>query len=165
MSEVRLVEKMVIDKRHKMFAVVDDASFAAKNLYNLVNYHIRQAYIHAHRYMKMAELWKIIKPTDAYQALPRKVSNQVIWHVYHDWGSYYEAVKVWRVAPQKFKARPRIPRYKHKQDGRTVLTYEKGAINHKNFEKTGIVNPSGLDLPVPVGENVKQIRIVPKKDL
>jgi putative transposase len=102
--------------------------------------------------MKIEGLWKIINRTDAYQALPRKVSNQVIWHVYHDRGSYYEVVKVWRVAPEKFKARPRIPHYKPKQDGRTLVTYEKGAINHKNYQKNGTVSPSGLDLSIPVGE-------------
>lgn len=164
MTIVTLVEKMVIDKRHKNYGAVDAASFAAKNLYNLVNYHIRQAYIHEKRYMKMAELWKIIKPTEAYQGLPRKVSNQVILHVYHDWGTYYESIKVWRVAPEKFKARPNIPHYKPKLDGRSILTYEKGAINHKDLEKKGVVSPSGINLSVPVGENVKQIRIVPKKD-
>jgi putative transposase len=163
MTIVRLVEKFSIDQRQEIYTAVDDASFAAKNLYNLVNYHIRQAYIHEHRYMKMGELWKIIKPTEAYQALPRKVSNQVIWHVYHDWGSYYEAIKVWRIAPEKFKARPRIPKYKPKQDGRILVTYEKGAINHKNFKKNGMVSPSGLNLPVQVGEGVQQLRIVPKK--
>ena len=163
MTIVRLVEKRIIPQRQEIYSAVDAVSFAAKNLYNLVNYHIRQAYIHDHRYLKMAELWKMIKPTAAYQALPRKVSNQVIWHVYHDWGSYYEAVKVWRIAPEKFKARPRIPKYKPKLDGRTIVTYEKGAINHKNYPKNGVVSPSGLDLPVPVGEGVQQLRIVPKK--
>jgi putative transposase len=65
MTIVRLVEKFSIDQRQEIYTAVDDASFAAKNLYNLVNYHIRQAYIHEHRYMKMGELWKIIKPTEA----------------------------------------------------------------------------------------------------
>ena len=68
----------------------------------------------------MKELWPIIKPTDAYQALPRKVSNQVLWLVYRVWESNYEAVKVWRVTQELFKARPRIPMYKKKLKGRVV---------------------------------------------
>lgn len=145
MGIVRLTEKRVIRPGHAAYGAVDATSFAAKNLYNLVNYHIRQAYIHENRYLKLKDLWQIIKGTEAYQALPRKVSNQVILHVYHDWGSYYEAVKVWRVAPEKFKARPAIPHYKPKQDGRSVITYEKGAINRKQYKKNGTISPSGLN--------------------
>lgn len=129
MKTVTLVEKRVINKSDNVYAAVDATSFATKNLYNLVNYHIRQAYFQEKpHYLKMKELLSIIKPTDAYCALPRKVSNQVILHVYHDWGAYYKAVAVWRVAPEKFKARPGIPHYLPKADSRTLITYEKSQI-------------------------------------
>ena len=164
MTVVHLVEKRVIKPQDEIYPAVDAASFAAKNIYNLVNYFIRQAYNHENRYMKMVELWKLIKPTEAYSALPRKVSNQVILQVYHDWGSYYQAIKIWRTCPEKFKARPCIPHYKPKLDGRALLTYEKGAINHKNKKKMGMISPSGLDLPIKTTRNVAQLRIVPKKD-
>jgi putative transposase len=161
---VQLVEKYVINPQDDIYDSVDAAAFASKNLYNLTNYHIRQAYIHENRYMKMKELYALVKGTDAYIAMPRKVSNQVILQVYHDWGCYYETVKKWRVSPDKFKARPGIPHYKPKQDGRAILTYEKGAINHKHLKKQGIISPSGLDLPITTDKNVAQIRIVPKKE-
>ena len=164
MTVVHLVETRVIKKRDKVYPALDAASFAAKNLYNLVNYYIRQAYIKENRYLKMKGLWGIIKTTEAYGGLPRKVSNQVILQVYHDWGAYYESIKVWRVQPEKYKARPNIPHYKPKLDGRSVLTFEKGAINHRFFKKQGIISPSGLDLPIQTDRNVIQIRIVPKKE-
>ena len=126
-----------------MYTRLDEVSFATKNLYNLVNNHIRQAFIHDHHYLAMKELWPIIKPTDAYQGLPRKVSNQVLWQVNRAWGSYYEAVKVWWVTPELFKARPRIPRYKKKLKGRAIVTYEQGAIGRPK-RKDGLVVPSQL---------------------
>jgi putative transposase len=102
--------------------------------------------------------------TEAYGSLPRKVSNQVILQVYHDWGAYYESIKVWRIQPEKYKARPNIPHYKPKLDGRSILNFEKGAINHKFFKKQGMISPSGLNLPIYTDRNVIQIRIVPKKE-
>lgn len=50
---VQLVEKRVIKPQEEIYAAVDAASFAAKNLYNLVNYHLRQAYLHEQSYLKM----------------------------------------------------------------------------------------------------------------
>ena len=112
----------------------------------------------------MKELWPIIKPTDAYQALPRQVSNQVLWQVYRAWGSYYEAVKVWRMTPELFKARPRIPKYKKKLKGRAVVTYEQGAIGRPK-RKDGLVVPSqlGIEIPSEHAEQVEQVRIIPLK--
>ena len=161
---VRQVEQHIVKQGDPNFARIDEVSFAAKNLYNLVNDQIRQAYILDHHYLTMKELWPIIKPTDAYQALPRKVSNQVIWQVYRAWGSYYEAVKVWRVTPDLFKARPRIPKYKKKLKGRAVVTYEQGAIGMPK-RKDGLVIPSQLGVVIPSehAEQVEQVRIVPRK--
>jgi putative transposase len=62
-----------------------------------------------------------------------------------------------------FKSRPKIPGYKPKQDGRCLITYEKGAINRRHFKESGILRPSGLDLNIQTDKNVTQIRIVPKK--
>lgn len=161
---VRQVEQHMIKFGDERFAILDDISFRAKNLYNLVNYHIRQAYINNHHYLTMKELWPIIKPTDAYRDLPRKVSNQVIWQVYRAWGSYYEAVKAWQENPELFRARPRIPKYKKKLSGRAVVTYEQGAIG-KPRRKEGFVVPSqsGIEIQSGHAEQVDQVRVIPRK--
>jgi putative transposase len=112
---ITLVEKHIIRRDDPRFEKIDQASFKSKNLYNLCNYYIRQAYIHENRYLQLNEAYKKLKGSDAYVALPRKVSNQVILQVYHDWGAYYEAMKVWRVAKDKFLGKPKIPKYKDKQ--------------------------------------------------
>lgn len=161
----RLVEQYIIKKKSEYFEMIDAAAFAAKNLYNLVNYHIRQAYLHEHRYMQMKELYALVKGTDAYIALPRKVSNQVIWNVYHNWGAYYEAIKAWRDQPESFLGKPSIPKYKDKQDGRSLLVYEKGAVNKRYLNKCGFVTPSGLNIPIYTRQSsIDQIRIVPRKN-
>lgn len=161
--EVHLVEQHIIQPGDCRYEAIDRASFASKNLYNLVNYYIRQAYIKEHRYMPMAEVYKNVKGTEAYTALPRKVSNQVIWQVQRAWGSYYEAVKVWRVQPDLFRTRPKIPGYKPKQTGRNLVVYEKGAISKKAL-RAGSIRLSGLDITIPTGQkSVDQVRIVHHK--
>lgn len=167
MSErVRLVEQHIIKPTNPCWSAIDSASFASKNLYNLANYHIRQAYIHDHRYLPMKELYALLKGSDAYTALPRKVSNQVFLQVYHDWGAYYEAIKVWRVAPEKFLGNPKIPKYKDKEKGRNILTYEKGAISRdEKLTGQGIVRPSqlGVDVVSQHAQEVVQVRVVARK--
>lgn len=137
----------------------------AKNLYNTVNYQIRQTFFDKENphYLKLFELWKVIKPTQEYESLPRKVSNQIIRDVYRDWLSYYNAVKSWRKNPEKFKSRPQIPNYKPKKDGRSVLTYEQGAINTKKMKREGIISPSGLKFSIKTNKKAKMLRIVPRK--
>ncbi len=41
---MRLVERHLIDKNHRDWAEIDDLSFKAKNLYNLVNYYCRKRF-------------------------------------------------------------------------------------------------------------------------
>src|SRR5262249_5190730 len=63
---------------------------------------------------------------------------------------------------------PRLPRYKHKQEGRNILIYTlqalsggrgKGALQH------GIIKPSGLPIEVKTQQDprqIDQVRIVPR---
>jgi putative transposase len=163
---ITLVEKHIIRRDDPRFEKIDQASFKSKNLYNLCNYYIRQAYIHENRYLQLNEAYKKLKGSDAYVALPRKVSNQVILQVYHDWGAYYEAMKVWRVAKDKFLGKPKIPKYKDKQKGRGLLVYEKGATSRdKKLTEQGIVHPSqlGIDVISEHAQEVVQVRVVARK--
>ncbi|HEV2656848.1 MAG TPA: RNA-guided endonuclease TnpB family protein, partial [Ktedonobacteraceae bacterium] len=75
---MQLVEQHVIGASDSRYAAIDCAAFASKNLYNLANYHMRQSFIHAHTYLGYAEVYHLVKQTDAYTALPRKVSNEVL---------------------------------------------------------------------------------------
>ena len=51
---MQLVEQHVIDRNDLRFAVIDDAAFKSKNLYNAANYEIRQAFIHEGKYLNVA---------------------------------------------------------------------------------------------------------------
>lgn len=159
---MQLVERTVIKRNDHRYAVIDAAAFAAKNLYNLALYEMRQAFFQNGLYLSLAEVYHRVKQTEAYQALPRKVSNDVLRQLDKIWRSFQAAMKAWDEHPEKFTGRPQLPKYKHKTEGRFLLTYDKQAISKKAL-KRGMLAPSGLDIEVPTKQQtVKQARIVPR---
>jgi putative transposase len=104
--------------------------------------------------------------TDAYQALPSKVANQVLLQLHRAWVSFFEAMKVYGEHPEKFTGRPKLPNYLHKTQGRNLLVFELGCIWKAELRVREIaVSHLGL-----IGEtkqqpsSVQQVRIVPKAD-
>ncbi len=162
MNRVQLVEQTVINESDPRYAAIDTASFAAKNLYNLALYEMRQSFIHEGIYLGYAEVYHRVKHSEAYQALPRKVSNDVLRQLDKAWRSFRAAMKEWYEHPEKFLGRPQLPKYKHKTKGRFLLIYDKQAIS-KTALKRGVLAPSGLGIEIPTKQGtVKHARIVPR---
>jgi putative transposase len=159
---MQLVEQHIIRKGDSRYQAIDAASFASKNLYNLANYHMRQSFLHTGKYPGYVEVYHLVKQTDAYKALPRKVSNDVLWLLDKNWKAYRQALAAWDKDPSAFLGRPCLPKYKDKQKGRTILIYDIQALS-KTALKKGIVAPSQLGITVPTKQQrVKQVRIVPR---
>jgi putative transposase len=111
--------------------------------------------------LSYAEVYHRVKHSEAYQALPRKVSNDILRQLDKIWRSFRNGMKAWREHPETFTGRPHIPKYKHKTKGRFLLIYDKQAIP-KTALKRGMVAPSGLGIAVRTSQDaVKQARIVP----
>ncbi len=125
---MRLVEQHSIAKHDPRYAAIDAAAFAAKNLYNQATYQIRQAYIHEGKYLPYAELFHRLKHLECYQALPRKVSNSILIQIDKTWKAFREGLTEWYAHPEKFRGKPKIPGYKHKEHGRYLLIYDTQAV-------------------------------------
>lgn len=163
MTTMQLVEQHIIDKADPRWTAIDTACFLSKNLYNAANYLVRQEFIFCQRYISYSELNKLMQANPDYCALPRKVSQQVLRQVDHDWQSFFAALSEWKRAPEKFTRQPRLPRYKHTTDGRNGLTYTSQAVSAPALEK-GVIVPSQLDIQVKTKQNnINQVRIVPRK--
>jgi putative transposase len=159
---MRLVEQHVICDTDARFATIDRAAFASKNLYNAANYLVRQSFIHEGVYLPVAAVYHRIKEHEAYTALPRKVSNDVLRQLDHNWRAFFAALAAWNADPSRFLGRPHLPRYKDKQYGRNLLTYDLQALSRKGLRR-GEVIPSQLGISVPTKQAaVKQARIVPR---
>jgi IS605 OrfB family transposase len=162
---MQLVEQHVISRTDARFAAIDGAAFASKNLYNAALYEIRQAFILEGKYLPYEEMDKRMKHHEAYKALPAKVAQQVLRQLDKNWKSFFEAREAYKENPSKFLGRPKLPKYKHKTEGRNILIYTDQAISRgKKGLKRGIIKPSMLAISVKTKQKkVDQVRIVPRK--
>lgn len=160
---MQLVEQHMIKESDPRFEPIDQAAFAAKNLYNKANYIIRQSFIHQGKYISYPTMDKRLQRTDEYEALPAKVSQQVLRSLDKAWQSFFAAMREWREHPEKFLGRPRLPGYKDKQKGRYLLVYTTQAISKKAL-KRGVVKFSKLPVKVQTKQrDIDQVRIVPRQ--
>ena len=160
---MQLVEQHVIGKSDPRYRAIDAAAFASKNLYNLANYHMRQAFILQGRFLGSVQVYHLVKHEPAYQALPRKVSNDVLRLLDKNWKAFRKATQAYHEDPSQFLGRPCLPKYKDKQQGRTILIYDIQAVSKKGV-KRGLVHPSQLGITVQTKQtNITQVRIVPRK--
>ena len=162
---VTLVEQHEIKESDPRYEQIDAAAFAAKNLYNLGNYTIRQSWLFGGGYIPFAQLYHLLKGSEAYRALPCKISQLVLKQLDHDWrSSFFAALRAWKATPERFLGRPRPPGYKPKQKGRCLLTYNDQAISRR-WLREGWVKLSGLDVFIRTQQTiVKQVRSVPRRD-
>jgi putative transposase len=160
---MQLVEQHVIDRDDLRYAVIDAAAFASKNLYNAALYELRQAYIFQGRYLSYSTMDKLMQPHEAYKALPAKVAQKVLDQLDQAWQSFFEALKAYEEDPSTFTGRPRLPKYKHKTEGRNLLVYTEQAVSKKAL-KRGYIQLSMLPITVKTKQqSIDQVRIVPKK--
>ncbi len=163
---MKRVEQHVIEKTHPQFRALDEMALASKNLWNLANYHVRQAFIFQHTYLNNTAIFHRIKQTEAYQALPAKVANQVLLQLHVAWTAFFEAMEVYREHPERFGGRPGLPKYLHKTQGRNLLVFELGCIWKAELRLREIaVSQLGRIVETKQQPNsVQQVRIVPKAD-
>ncbi len=162
---MQLVEQHIIRKTDPRWAALDRVSFAAKNIYNAANYKLRQIFVAEGRYLPYEELDKQFKQADLLpdQQLPSKVVQQVLRQLDHDWQNFLAAQRDWKVHPEKYTGRPRLPGYKHKTEGRNLLVYPEKAYFKRALQK-GLIQLSQLDMTVPTQQRqIDQVRIVPHK--
>jgi putative transposase len=171
---MQLVEQHVIQRNDPRFAVIDAAAFTSKNLYNAALYEMRQAFIHQGMYLSYEEMDKLMQSHEAYKALPAKVSQHVLKQLADAWKAFREAKAAYEEDPSKFTGRPKLPRYKHKTEGRNILVYTLQALSGgqtlnrgqgKGALRQGIIKPSGLPIEVQTQQDPKtidQVRIVPR---
>ena len=163
---MQLVEQHCIRKSDSRYSVIDEAAFKSKNVYNAALYEMRQAFIHHGVYLSYEEMDTRMQSHEAYKALPAKVAQQVLRQLADAWKAFREAKAAYEEDPSKFTGRPKLPKYKHKTEGRNVLIYTMQAVSRgKRSLQRGIIKPSMLPIEVKTQQDSKQIdqvRIVPR---
>ena len=144
---MRHVERHIVKENNPIWQQIDSLCFLSKNLYNYANYLVRQSFIFDKTYLGFNQVYHLVKDKLDYQALPRKVSQQVLKVLDKNWKSFFEASKAYKENPNLFTGRPKLPKYKHKTKGRNLLIYTIQAISKPRLTK-GIVKLSGTDITV-----------------
>ena len=125
-----LSERHIIRKSSPYYKELDHLCFLSKNLFNASLYSVRQHYFSTKEYLNKYRLineFTQTKNTD-YTALPRKVSQQVLFQVDQSFKSFFSLLKMKQEG--KYDKKIKLPYYKEK-DGRNILVYTRQAISGK----------------------------------
>lgn len=176
--KVQRVEKHIIKRNHPDWKICDKMCFCAKNLYNKVNFIIRSAFLekleniedykHLIRNDRFIGVYELIKRMtelndDDYRSLKPQSSQQVIIQLGEIWKSYFKSLKSYKSNPSKFSGRPKMPSYKHKENGRYVTTFTNQTAKIKDGKIFISRNTCFKKLRTDK-VNFQQIKIVPKLD-
>lgn len=140
MIKVQRCEQIIIKKSHPKFKVIDQQCFHSKNLYNEVNYEIRQKFIKDGEYISYNKMNFEFKTHENYKLTFSQPANCTLRVLDKNWKSYFRAIKDWKKNPSKYLGMPKLPKYL-KKDGRfpwmipnnqLVYDYEKGTVYIRN---------------------------------
>jgi len=142
-----LTESIFLKKENLIEA--DSLCFLSKNLFNAALYAVRQHFFNTSLYLNYNSLQKLLQDSNNpnYRALPSKVSQKVLQQVDMAFRSFFNSNKSYKLNPSRFKAKPQIPKYMDKSNGRNLLQYTIQAIS-KTLLNKGIVKLSGTNISV-----------------
>ncbi|WP_293089637.1 transposase [Okeania sp. SIO3B5] len=86
-------------KNHRFYPEIDRLCFLSKNLYNYANYLIRQSFVFEKIYLDYHQLQKTLQSQGDYQAMPVKVSQQILMIIDRNWKSFLAANEVYKENP------------------------------------------------------------------
>jgi len=137
----------------------------SKNLYNEANYLIRQEFFKTGRWIRYYELNKELKESENYKSLPAQTAQQILQLLDKSWKSFFKAIKVWKKEPEKFKAKPNLPKYK-KKDGEHILVLTDQQCKIREDGSLKFPKLLGLDDRVKTRfgkeTNLREVRLIPK---
>lgn len=153
-----LTEQHIINTKNPYFKECDKLCFLSKNLYNRGLYEVRQHFFNHKEYLNYNKIYHLLKLSDDYIKLPRKVSILTLKMIDKNFKSFFGSLK-------NKKLKPRIPKYLD-SDGRFVTKYTKQALNLTEFKKTGKIKLSQTNIFINTKikdfNKIKEVRIVPR---
>ncbi|HEC41026.1 hypothetical protein LCGC14_0659510 [marine sediment metagenome] len=132
----------------------------AKNLYNLGNWYIKRDFFNLNNILSYYDLDFMVKRKNAYRNLPSQTSQQLFKLLMKNWRSYFKAIQDYRKNPQKYKKKPKIPRYKKKNgESIVIFTNQQCKIKDGNLHFPKRVNLE--QIRTIIKEKLKEVRIIP----
>ena len=159
-SKVQRVERHIIRKGRYNYQEIQNVCHLSKNLYNYVNYILRQSFFETGQIPDEYEIsTQLAKGNQAdFRALPAQVAQQTIKLVFKAWKSFFLALNTYKGDKSRFTGNPRPPKYKDKNGHFvTVFTsqYTKVKDNKIHFSKETIQ-------PITTKTStIRQVRLIP----
>jgi putative transposase len=169
----------IIKHKDPLFQTIDDLSFKAKNVYNSALYICRQHYFEYNQLLSYTALNSFHKDlyTNDYNSIPTNTTQQILMLAQRTMKAFINASKDFYNNPQKYKAKPRLPKYKHKTKGRYTLVFTNNQVRFKegyiHFPASTNIPPlkTHLNLETPehdefsfsksIESPIRQLRIIP----
>ena len=135
---MKRVECHRIKPSSPFYAMLREFCHRSKNLYNHGNYLIRQTFIEEGKWLRYGEVDRLLKADKDYpyyREMPTaQTAQQTLRLLDKNWTSFFAAIKDWKAHPEKYKGRPKLPKYKPK-DGYFPLV-----LTNQNFKlKDGVI--------------------------
>ena len=169
---VMRVEKHVVKETNLSYCLLQSFCHKAKNLYNHANYIVRNAFVMDNKWVRYAELDKLLRADEDYpdyKEMPTaQTAQQTLRLLDSNWKAFFASIRDWKAHKDKYNGRPRLPKYL-KKDGYQILTLTnqncklKDGVLHfpKVFEgftiKPQFVNKANF-------VSFQQVRLIPHKD-
>ena len=132
---MKRVERHRITPFSPFYAMLRGFCHRSKNLYNHRNFLIRQTFIEDGKWLRYGEVDRLLKAnTDYpdYREMPTaQTAQQTLRLLDKNWASFFAAIKDWKAHPEKYKGRPKLPKYKPK-DGYFPLVLTNQNCNLKD---------------------------------
>ena len=112
--------------------ILSESCHTSKNLWNEADYIVRQLFIKDGNYINYSNLDYLIKnKSENYKKLNGATSQQILKILDRSWKSFFEAIKDWKINPDKYLGRPKLPGYK-KKDGEFLLVFTNQQVKIKD---------------------------------
>ncbi|PYB69128.1 transposase [Thermoplasma sp. Kam2015] len=146
--------------------VISRMCHVSKNLYNQVNYILRNQFFNKEKLSSYKDLAKQfskpsgIEENNNFQKLPAQTAQWTIRKVKESWNSFFKALKTYKKHPELFDGIPKPPKYKNK-DGEFILIF----TNQQCSIDNGILKfPKIMDLEVKTrldDVDLREVQIIP----
>ncbi|NPD90691.1 MAG: IS200/IS605 family element transposase accessory protein TnpB [Asgard group archaeon] len=108
-----------------------DLTVLAKNLYNSATYLVRQTFFETGKILRYYSIWNKMREKEEYLKFKNlagsQTPQQLLRMVEATWEGYKEAKKDWRINPEKYLGKPKIPGYLSK-NGRFIVVWSKQRV-------------------------------------
>ena len=164
------VLQIIVKKNDKIWKEIDNLCFKSKNLYNKGLYEVRQYFFNNNKYLNYFSLEKLMKDNNDtdYRNLPIKSSQQTLKLLDQNFKSFFNANKDYKVNPNKYLGKPKLPKYLDK-DGRYIMKYTYQGISKVGL-RNGYINPSKTNLYFNISkfkniineDSLCEVRLIPR---